>query len=259
MATYGCEAPLLVFDPRKPPQPDGTARNPAPVHYPGEDLGWRPLALAAGADGNVYVGAQGGYGKLNGALCRWNVESGEVEQHLGVIPDQGVFALAAWRGLVVGGTTIVGGGGTKPTESVARLFLWDPVKRAVVFSVAPVAGATYIENLFVAPNGLVYGIAGHKLFVFDPEKRSVVFLREVPFRGGTFGSLGLGPDGRIWGAAGHEEAGIFAIDPATNQIELVARTPKPISGGGLIRGDSFWFVSGAEVYRFALPARRAAR
>lgn len=261
MAAYGCEAPLLSFDPGAPAQPAGPARNPALVHYAGEDLGWRPLALVAGADGAAWVGAQAGYGKLAGALCRWDVATGAVEEHLGVVPDQGITALAAWRSLVVGGTTTIGGGGSKPTQSAARVFLWDPAKKAVTFSVAPVAGAAAVENLVVAPGGLVYGVAGHKLFVVDLEKRAVVLVRELPFPGGTvYGSLSLGPDGRLWGLAGHPRAGVFAIDPATNEVELVGRPPQPITGGGVIRGDGLWFVSGASVYRFTLPpARRGAR
>jgi hypothetical protein len=253
MAAYACASPLMSFDPGEPFR-SGPPANPARINFPGQDMGWRPQALVSGSTGAVYVGAIPGYGKLGGPLCEWIVESGKVDCTSGVVPDQGISALVAWRGLVVGGSTTAGGGGSKATQATARLFVWDPVTRGVVFVTAPVPGASSIENLVVAPSGLVYGIAGRKLFAFDVEKRAVSLKGDLPFPGGTLpGALGVGPGGWIWGLAGHPDAGVFSIDPSTGRIALVARPPEPIEAGFAIVGRHLYFGSGASIYRFDLP------
>jgi hypothetical protein len=254
MAAYGCAAPLMIFDPAKPFQKDPPSQNPVLVDYAGSDLGWRPLALVEGPDGLVYAGAVSGYGKLGGPLCSWNVEAGTVQQYVDVLKEQSVSALTIWKNRVIGGTTIKGGGGTRPTQKEGMIFIWDPVARKVSFSFPPVAGAATIDNLITAPNGLVYGLAGGTMFVLDAEKPGVRLTKPLPFPGGTvYGSLVLGPDGRIWGLAVHPNAGIFAIDPRTSDVQLVARPPKPITGGFAFRNNAIYFLSGPDLYRFALP------
>jgi hypothetical protein len=253
MAAYGCAAPLMIFDPSKPFRKDPPSSNPALVNYAGSDLSWRPLAMLNGPDGLVYAGAVAGYGKLGGPLCSWNVDAGSVQQNMHVLTDQSVSALTLWKSRIIGGTTINGGGGSRPTRKEGMVFLWDPVSRKVVFSFVPVPGAATIDNLITAPNGLVYGLAGSKLFILDAEKPQVRLRKDLPFPGGTvYSSLVFGPDGRIWGLAGHPNAGIFAIDPRTNDVRLVARPPKTITGGFAFKNNAIYFLSGPDLYRFVL-------
>lgn len=254
MATYACAAPLMTFDPRVPFGATAPAPNPGLVTFPGSDPGWRPLAITSGSDGRVYVGAIPGYGKLGGPLLRWDPVTGAVEEHLAVVPDQGISALATAGRFVVGGTTIQGGSGAVPTQTTAELFLWDTVTQTLAFRVAPVPGAEAVENLASSPDGRVYGIAGRRLFVFDVASRTVRLGSELPFPGGTvYGSLGPGPDGRLWGLAGNAAAGVYVIDPAMDEICLVATPPEPITGGFALRGRELVYASGARVYRYTIP------
>jgi hypothetical protein len=257
MAGYSTGAPLMTFDVTQPFQ-KAPAPNPALVDYAGGDESWRALAAVAGPDGKAYLGGLAGYGKLGGPLIAWDVEHQTIDAYPGLIHDQSISALDVWKGRIIAGTSIYGGMGAKPTQKDARMLLWDPVTRKIVFQVAPLPGAVSIENLAVAPNGLVYAIASRKMFVFDVERRAVTAIRDLPFPGGTvYGSLGIGPNGRIWGLAPDAKAGIFAINPSTNDIELVATPPKPATGGFAIRGDYLYFAAGADVYRYALPTRHA--
>jgi hypothetical protein len=254
MAAYACGAPLLDFDPSRPFRKASGASNPSPVRYDGDDEGWRPMAMVAGP-GKVYVGAIPGYGKLGGSIIAWDVGSGAIEPHPAPIAGHSVTALAAWKDKLVGGTGVRGGLGAATRRGSARLFVWDPVTKERVFDLEPVPGAAAIESLITAPNGLVYGIAGTWMFVVDIETRAVKVKKSLPFPGGTvYGALALGPDERIFGLGKHPLAGIFAIDPATNEIALVARPPKPITGGFALRAGFVYFVSGGQLFRYAPPS-----
>lgn len=242
MAAYAGVAPLMQFDPSAPFGP----KNPVRVHFAGSDSGWRPQALINGPDGQVYIGSVAGYGKLGGPLSVWDVDAGTVEQYPHLVPDQSVVSLAVWKDLIVGGTTTGGGGGSHPTQKEARLFLWDPGNREKVFETVPVAGQASITDLIAAPNGLIYGFAGRVLFAFDPESREVRFTRPSTFTP-VYNSIEVGPDGNLWGLA---TAGIFNIDLKTDEVRLAVRTPRPVTAGFAMEGNSVYYVSGAEVWRW---------
>ena len=60
-----------------------------------------------------------------GPLTIWNVASGAVETRWQLVHDQSLVTLTATGDLIVGGTTVIGGGGSHPTEREAKLFIWD--------------------------------------------------------------------------------------------------------------------------------------
>src|SRR5205807_1433881 len=119
---------------------------------------------------------------------------------------ESVISLAVADGLIVGGTTVGGGGGSHPTEKEGKLFVWDPATRQKVFETVPVPGMTQITDLITAPSGQVYGVAGSRtLFVFDVKERRVVHTAQLPFNAGSgnlYNSVAIGPDGQIWGLTG---------------------------------------------------------
>lgn len=246
-ATYSGFAPLMRFDAAKPFAQDKAEKNPGLVSFEKSDSSWRPEAMICGPDGKVYVGAVSGYGKLGGPLAAWDVAANLVEQYPDVVTNQSVVTLAVWNKLLVGGTTVVGGGGSHPTETEARLFLWDPATRKKVFETTPVAGAGTINDLITASNGLVYGFADHTMFVFDPATRRVKHRVKAPFTEGVYNAVAVGPDGRIWGLA---SSGIFVIDTETDGVTIIAKPPKPITGGFAVSGRTIYFVCGPEVWRW---------
>ncbi len=251
MAAYSAVAPLMQFDTRRPFSREGGEANPrllAEGVVPGD---WRPEAFIHGPDGKVYLGAVSSYGKLGGPLVEWDVDAGVVSKFDHVVEDQSVISLAAWKGLIVGGATVRGGGGSRPTAQEAKLFLWDPAARRKLFETVPVPGASAINNLIAAPGGLVCGMAGETLFVFDPAKREVVERQKMPFRAAIYNAVAAGPDGRLWGLT---RQGVFVIDPGTRQATLAAKAPRPITGGFALRGNAVYFISGPSVWRYHLPA-----
>ncbi len=264
MGAYSGLAPLMSYLPSQPfkPAPNG---NPALVDYPGSDHAWRPQAMIQGPDGLVYVGATAGYGQLEGPLLSWDGSAGTVHLHNNIVHDQSVVSLAVWKQFIVGGTTTTGGGGSHPTQTDARLFLWDTKTQAKDFDVIPVAGADLISDLIAAPNGLIYGIAvshggiaashgAHTLFAFNPKTRSIPSRQLLPFHDVVYNSIGLLPDSTIVGLA---EEGIFTIDQATNQARLIAPSPVKITGGFDLLDGAVYFISNSEIYRYRKAAPHA--
>ena len=247
MSAYGGVAPLMTYDPGKPFHP---GENPGLVHYPDEDGGWRPQAMIEGADGRIYLAALAGYGRLGGPLTVWNLHGNGVTSYFNVIHDESVISLALNDGIIVGGTTIAGGGGSHRTQKEAHLFLWDPRTSRKIFDGVPVPGASSVNDLVATPDNLVYGIADRTLFVFDPVSGVVRSTAPLPFRGEPYNSAAIASDGNIWGLAGE---GIFRIDTRTHGIALVAKSPEPITAGFAFRGNEIFFASKAKLYRFRLP------
>jgi streptogramin lyase len=246
-AAYSGNAPLMSFDPNQPFNQSTGTKNPALITYTGSDSGWRPQAMIAGPDGKVYLGPVAGYGLLNGPLTVWDPATNQVDKY-SVVTDQSVVTLAVYKNLIVGGTTIYGGGGSHATQKEAKLFLWDPQARAKLFEMVPVAGAGTLNNLITAPNGLVYGMAGSTLFVFDPESRTVTARVKMPASSFVYNSIDVGDDGALWALA---STGIVRIDPAANRGALVAASPVPITAGFARNGTTFYFASGAELWSWS--------
>lgn len=251
-AAYSGQAPLMIYKPGQPWNPGTTpAGNPWLVHYDGENPGWRPMAMIAGPDDKVYIGAVSGYGLLGGPLCVFDPASGKVEQYPHLVKDQSVVALALLPdGRLAGGTTIGGGGGSHATETQAKLFVWDPVRREKVFETVPVSGEGSVNALATGPDGLVYGAAGATLFVFDPKGQKVVEARPHGLGSVLYNTLVPGPEGRLYGLS---SAGIFGIDPATRRPGILARYPGVIEGGVAIRGRQVFFTSGPQIVSWRIP------
>lgn len=257
MGTYSGLAPLMSFLPGQPVKPakDG---NPLLIEYPGFDHAWRPQAMIQGPDGLVYVGATAGYGQLESPLLSWSGTPGSVVLHDNIVHNQSVVSLAAWKSLIVGGTTTRGGGGSHPTEKDARVFLWDTATKRKTFDFIPVPGADTITDLVTSRTGLVYGIAikgqEHSLFSFDPAKREVNSVKPLSFRSVVYNALNVAADGTLYGLA---EEGIFTIDDSTHEARLIASSPVPITGGFALRDGAVYFISNSEVYRYRMAVPRA--
>jgi len=255
-AAYSGDAPLMRYDPRRPFAPGRDAQsNPVLITYEGQNSAWRPMAMIAGPDGQVYLGAVAGYGLLGGPLVVWDPATDRVQSFHHVVRDQSVVSLAVAGELIVGGTTIGGGGGSHPTQTEARLFLWDPATQQKLFECVPVPGATQITDLIATPNGRVYGIAATAgratLFTFDPVARCMVHTAALPFARAIYNSVAVAPDGRVWGLA---DRGIFAIDPESDSVQLVTELPERITAGFACDGHHLYFACGPAIYRYSLPA-----
>ncbi|MBM3472673.1 MAG: hypothetical protein FJX75_05305 [Armatimonadetes bacterium] len=251
-AAYSGDSPLMVYRPGQPWEPKtDPSGNPWLIHYEGENAGWRPAAMVAGTGDQVYVGATSGYGLLGGPLCIFDPATGKVDQYVHLVQDQSVAALAVLPdGIIVGGTTIGGGGGSHPTQTEAKLFLYDPAKREKLLEIVPVPGEGTVVALAVGPDGLVYGFAGASLFVFDPQARKVTNSAPQDVGNVISNAVAPGPGGELYGVS---SIGVFTIDRAERRARLLAAYPPGVHSGFAIRGRDIFFTSGPEIVSYTLP------
>jgi len=206
------------------------------------------MAMIIGPGGLVYMGAQAAFGKLGGPLVVWDPRTNQVESHQHVIKDQSVISLTSANDLIIGGTTVHGGGGSHATQTQATLFIWDPVTKRTVF-VRPVS-ASGITDLITSTDGLVYGFADDKLFAFDPGKRQLTITdQSIPDL--IYNSMALGPDGCLWALS---KEGIVMINPETHSARLVATAPEWISAGFAAQWPYLYYASGPRIYRYMIPS-----
>lgn len=249
MGAYAGLAPLMSYQPELPYPQATTTTNPKLVNFQGDNDSWRPEAMINGPDGNVYLGAVGGYGLLESPLVEWNTANSSV-QLFNIVTDQSVVSLTAWKNLVIGGTSISGGAGVQPTQKDAELFVWNPLTQEVEYQFVPVSGAASITDLITAPNGLVYGIAGNTLFEFNPQTEQITNSQVLPFSNFIFNSASVDDTGRVWGLA---ESGIFMIDTSTFCADLIASAPLQITGGFAMSAGKIYFISGPSIYSYTVP------
>ncbi len=251
MAGYGYNQTLATYDPS---QAFSGTNNPAyNPNYTYSD--WRPTAMIQGSNNNIYIGATPGYGKLGGPLVRWNTADNTVQESDNIVTDQSIYSLTMANGKVVGGTSIYGGDGSTPTQSAAKLFVWDPVTNSKLYETIPVPGATYISNLITAPNGLVYGFANSTLFIFNPVSRKITipgyYLPTNTYVYNIGNNMAIGSDGNIWGLS---TSGVYTINVSTNSVTLFP-SPEKITAGFVfmpnkVTGDCLYFASNSYLYKF---------
>lgn len=253
-AAYFGLSPVMSYHPGQTWKPGTTAKdNPWKIHYKGESTDWRPMSMIAGPLDKVYIGAVSGYGQLGGPLCVFDPETGKIDQYMNLIQDQSVSALAALpNGMIVGGTTVAGGGGSHATQTEAKLFMWNTQTREKHFEAIPVPRQGRIDALAVGNNGMVYGFAGETMFVFDPAQMKTIRTVPIPNAMGKviYNALASGPRGKLYGLTSR---GIFTIDESTHSVNLLAAYPGGISGGFAIRGHEIFFTQGPQIISYQLP------
>jgi len=254
---YVCAYPgswLSVYDPDKPWSGYGTGPqdNPRGIGNIG-DGHLRPRAMIVGPEENLYIGSLPPYGQLGGALGVFDPRQDKtIENYRHLIPDQSIVALAydAESGLVFGGSSIAGGGGSTPSQSDAHFFVWDPQGKRILHDWVPAPGHGSIVAL-AAASGKVFGVtSGRLLFVWDIASQRAIYTAMVPFGPVHEISLGRWKDGLIYGLAGNT---IFTIHPQTYEMREVATYPGGISCGFGLAESGIYFGSGVHLIRYRWP------
>ncbi len=166
-------ARILEYDPNQPYQADV---NPKLVgQVTGQD---RPFAMTAG-DGKIYGGTICKYGGLPGSIFIYDTKTGEFYEENNVVHNQGIMSVAYKDGLLYGSTTIHGGLGSTPTETAAKIFVYDVAKRTKIKEFVPnIPGLddpipTDIGELKFGPDGKLWGATGYTIFSIDVDSEIV--------------------------------------------------------------------------------------
>jgi len=253
---YLCSYPegrLSVYDPKSPLKfGDDIHSNPRDLGSLGEGV-YRPRAMIAGPHGKIYVGGYPDYGMRGGAISVYDLKRIEKRTYRHLIQNQSIASLAyiPHLDLIVAGSSVRGGTGTRAIEKEAKLILWEPKEEWKISEIIPVPGARTILSLAVTTGGIVYGITDHgKVFSFDPERVEVLKIFDLGLKEPAETSLQLGPGERLYGLA--REA-IFVIDPRNDEVSLLTKPPVPITAGMAILGQKIYFGSGANLWEFEIP------
>lgn len=245
-------AVMNLYDPAKKNWKFGSGPESNPVTFGGVGDGHlRPRAMIAGPGGMIYVGSEPPYGEMGGAMGVWDPKQNKtVENYRHLVTNQSIVSLA-WdpkSGLIFGGSGTMGGGGTQPTEKVARFFAFDPAKKAKVFEAALSPGASSYPATF-ASGGRIYTTAGENMFVFDPAQMKVVKTITLP---GRQVEISLGEaGGRMIGLT---SSGVYSVDTARGEVVEFAKSPVPVKCGFAVVSNTVYFASNSELWRYHLGA-----
>ncbi|MEF3303148.1 hypothetical protein [Paenibacillus sp. GYB003] len=183
-------ATLFEYDPNQPWNPGVNPKTRISTAGFRQD---RPKAIAYG-DNRVFMGTTGITNERRGALSVHDFETGTTTVHQDIVADQSVIALVYHNGLLYGGSSIRGGYTSIPTQTEAKLFVYDPETKTKVAELSlPTKNngnkPTSITELIVIDNK-IWGFAEGYLFIFNPADRTFEYFEEkfpdVQYAGGTY-------------------------------------------------------------------------
>ncbi|MCY9665956.1 hypothetical protein M5X11_13435 [Paenibacillus alginolyticus] len=260
-------AKMYAYDPGQPlDYSEYGAGNPGLVLDIEEDQD-RPFTMTEG-EGKLFIGTFPSYGKLGGALTIMEKVSGDdgtvtstvYDVYRDIVPNQSIFGLAYKDGKVYGGTSPVGGLGITPTETVAKMFVFDVARREKIAEFTPVIPGLdgppkLIGELTFGPDGLLWGAVDGTIFAMNPDTYEIVKSKVVyptiynsskyrPFY------LKWGQDGLLYTTLGRK---LTVVDPATLQTkQLIEGTVNLLALGG---DGSVYYTLGAKLYRLPVPLK----
>lgn len=175
------DARLYSYDTTKPwsspeysPGPPGTPDNPKLAVNLKPNFQTRARALAE-VDGKIAVGTVPDGDRLGGALAIHDPKTGATDVFRNVVQDESIYGLTARKGIVYGGTSIVGGlATTPPTRKEGTVFAWDVRQSKKLWETVPVAGAITVSSVVIGPDELLWGVAGKTVFAVEPKTGKVV-------------------------------------------------------------------------------------
>lgn len=188
----------------------------------------RPFGMLGVEEENkLFIGTVAGYGKHEGALGIYDLNSGQLDHiEKNIVHNQSVVSLAYSDGKIFGGTSIWGGLGDSPTELEGKVFVWDIATKSKLAEVTPVPGKRAVTGLILGPDSNIWGIAEGMLFILDPQTYSVLHssqLFPVHYGDTIWGdaNLDIGTDGNVYGTS---MGRFFKIDAGTKEYTLLTNT-----------------------------------
>lgn len=244
---------ILDFDPTQP----FSKTNPRELFNLrafGQD---RPFGMAYAPDRDqLFVGTVANTTSLQGSLAMYDFATGKVDVFTNLAINQSIVSVAYHNGLVYLGTTVYGGLGTPgPSETNAKLIVFDPATKTKVFETIPATGRKGVTGLTVGPDGMIWGVAEDYLFTFDPSTRLYAYRSAILGRrygSGTtwaFASLQVGEDGNVYGTTRSQ---FFMVRPETKEYLRIA------DGGAYYlnrdRLGNMYYSNGSDLWKYTPPA-----
>lgn len=234
----------------------GVTANPAMV-YDIEEEQDRPYVIKEYND-KLYIGTISGYNQLGGALTIYSENASGTPSAAvfrNVIANQSITGIAVKDNLVYLSGSVRGGYGIDPTETQAKIAVFDTNTNTVVTEAfvpdLPIVGKSSktIGELSFGPDGLLWGVSSNQglVFALDPETFEVKKYVSVAMNdlGGLLRPLYLrwGSDGLLYTTAGHN---VVVINPDTMNYRVL------VSNCSLMTLDPYgdiWYAKAGNFYK----------
>lgn len=221
----------------------------------------RPVAIQQ-VGSKVAVGTVPIKGQLGGALSIWDPATNALTVKRNLIPDQSVISLATHNGLVVGGSSNVGGTGSTPKPLDGKLFTYDPATGALKILTPPrFLSATYSFVAAITPDpsvpGRFWAISTGHLIQFEVAADGTLRLtKELATLPNTSSPTGKGLDIEFVGDTlfATVDGGVSAFDTTTGERTVIAGATSdgPVVGLTKDAGQRLYFARGAELFRYTV-------
>ncbi len=230
--------------------------NPAHVLTIGRDVGQDRISDLVAAGDLAAAATVPNYGELGGALVLLDPDGTHSEVHRDVVPGHSVTALAYRDGLVYGGTSIHGGIDSTPSDTAARLFVWDVAAGEVVTSIVVDENADVIHSLTFDDAGRLWGLTDNgTLFAYDVTSHEVIRTQATGLPNsnvwGRLSEMYPGTDGQVYGNAGGR---LFTFDPDTADFRTFG--PTGVRYSRMVEDGTLYFADETNLYSVA-PAEPA--
>ncbi|AXI10565.1 hypothetical protein CV093_18475 [Oceanobacillus sp. 143] len=191
----------------------------------------RPFIMTPVQD-KLFIGTIPDYGKLGGSLTALNptaIENTVVYEN--VIHNQAIAGLAEKDGTLYGSTTIAGGLGIDPTETAAKIFVWDIEGEEKLTEFVPeipdaAVQPKMISGMSLGPDGLLWSAADGIIFAIDPDTLEIVKSKNIYPDVIDYGRwrpihIRWGEDGLMYTTLAGK---LTVVDPSTLESETLAET-----------------------------------
>lgn len=237
---------LYLLDPAAP-----VLAGTNPLHLGAHPEAGRPRCCVVVGDTLVWSG-YGDYGHSGGGLVISELPSGrsQVVGHRRIAEYQGTTALCVLdERTVLGGTSIESPGGAPVRAAEATAYVFDVRACRLIHSFVPRPGVRTWSGAARCPDGLVHLVSADGTHVLvDPEKgRTVRELDSVELGDLAAGGCLVDSD-TMWVIA---ERGITRVDLTRHRVDLIARSPWPLTAGGALVGADLYAGSGSHLLRFS--------
>jgi len=246
MASY-TTASITAFDPEQPPHwPD----NPMELARVDQKLRqMRPLQLVY--DGRyVWMVTSPIYGLLGGALSRVDPKTGEIKTWRNLIEDQTPNAMVIDQesSCLFGSTTISADcGSAPPTQTAAKLFVFDREKLKLQSNWAPLKDCGTLKVWATLPNGEILTGGQKRLYAWTPGEQKWRGLGPEPE---GLREVIYGPNGKLY-ASTKREIGQLLLENSNPSIDRLS----PEAGRFLrIAEGQLWYAVDQEIRCLDLDA-----
>jgi outer membrane protein assembly factor BamB len=245
----GYPSAIMQYDPHKPWTITASTQNLyGPLNNPRllkiAPPGWAKYyySLAAGADGNIYLGGHHERTGVGGSLGWYDPRTGWSGGLREPFLQYDVTNLIAAQN---GAKIVFSSHSVKPGVD-GKIFIFDVHQKKLTGSLVPLPGERDAGQLLEVAPGVVLGVAAGRFrswtYQVDLSKRRVLWKTEL--KGRPSGRLTMGPGGQVWIYLNHAICRINPIDGSVR--EIIAAAPP---GNLLFLGKELYIYGGTSLRR----------